>query len=79
MNECNSPAILLGLIFDSDIARAEHLAADINARFGAGRARTRGDLSVEMAEADGLINATPVGTAKLPGMPLPASFLRPEL
>ncbi|MBV8458742.1 MAG: shikimate dehydrogenase, partial [Acetobacteraceae bacterium] len=32
-----------------------------------------------MAEANGLINATPVGMAKRPGMPLPASLLRPAL
>jgi shikimate dehydrogenase len=66
-------------IFDTDAARAEQLVADLNARFGAGRARTGSDLPAAMAEANGLINATPVGMAKLPGMPLPASLLRPAL
>jgi shikimate dehydrogenase len=32
-----------------------------------------------MAEADGLINCTPVGMAKYPGLPLPAALLRPAL
>jgi shikimate dehydrogenase len=32
-----------------------------------------------MAQADGLIQATPVGMEKSPGMPLDAKLLRPEL
>jgi shikimate dehydrogenase len=66
-------------IFDTDAARAERLAIGLNARFGEGRARAGTDLPAAMAEADGLINATPVGMAKLPGLPLPATLLRPKL
>ena len=29
--------------------------------------------------ADGLINTTPIGMAKYPGLPLPAALLRPDL
>lgn len=76
-------ALMLGTrqlsIFDTDTARAERLERDLNARFGEGRVRAGTDLPAAMAEADGLINATPVGMAKLPGLPLPASLLRPEL
>jgi shikimate dehydrogenase len=32
-----------------------------------------------MAEADGLVNCTPVGMAKMPGLPLPADLLRADL
>ena len=32
-----------------------------------------------MSRADGLVNTTPMGMAKLPGMPVPAALLRPEL
>jgi shikimate dehydrogenase len=32
-----------------------------------------------MAEADGLVNTTPVGMAKYPGTPLPPELLRPDL
>ncbi len=32
-----------------------------------------------MVEADGLINTTPVGMAKMPGMPVPANLLRPNI
>jgi len=37
-----------------------------------------GDL-YELADADGLIHATPVGMAAHPGLPLPAELLRPDL
>jgi shikimate dehydrogenase len=66
-------------IFDTDAARAGQVASDLAARFGAGRAVAGGDLAAAVGEADGLVNTTPVGMAKYPGMPLPAELLRPEL
>ncbi|WP_431280543.1 shikimate dehydrogenase [Humitalea sp. 24SJ18S-53] len=66
-------------LFDLDQARAEHLAADLCARFGPGRAVAGVDLAASMAATDGLVNATPMGMAKHPGLPLPAELLRPAL
>ena len=66
-------------ISDTDTPRAEALATDLAARFGAGRAVAVGDLAAEVAAADGLVNCTPVGMAKLPGTPLPVALLRPTL
>ncbi|WP_270935071.1 shikimate dehydrogenase [Falsiroseomonas oryzae] len=66
-------------ITDTDAARAEALAADLCARFGAGRAVACRDLPAEVAAADGVVNCTPVGMAKLPGTPLPVALLRPAL
>jgi shikimate dehydrogenase len=66
-------------LFDQDQARAEALAASLCGRFGAGRAVAGTDLAAAVGAADGLINATPMGTAKHPGMPLPAALLRPEM
>ncbi len=66
-------------IFDVEGARAEHLAADLLTRFGEGRAAAGTDLSAAMQSANGLVNTTPVGMAKFPGLPLPAELLRPEL
>lgn len=66
-------------IADTDPARAEALAADLNARFGAGRAVAAADLAAAVASADGLVNCTPVGMLKLPGMPLPAALLHKGL
>lgn len=66
-------------IFDVEPARAAELAANLNASFGAGRAQAGSDLPAAMAEAQGLVNTTPVGMAKLPGLPLPAELLRADL
>lgn len=66
-------------LFDVDPVRASELAASLSASFGAGRAIAGSDLPASMAAADGLVNTTPVGMAKLPGMPLPAELLHPAL
>ncbi len=66
-------------LFDADPARAVALAEQLNARFGAGRADAIADLEPAMAQADGLIHATPTGMAKFPGLPLPADLLHSRL
>ncbi|MFW6752381.1 shikimate dehydrogenase [Pseudomonas glycinae] len=66
-------------IFDVDVERAESLANNLNQHFGAGRAVAGHDLASTLSQADGLVNTTPMGMAKLPGMPVPAALLRPEL
>lgn len=66
-------------IIDVDADRARSVAAGLCARFGAGRAASGTDVERELAEADGLINTTPVGMEQHPGMPLPAPLLRRSL
>lgn len=66
-------------VFDVEAPRAAALAAGLCARFGAGRAVAGEAIGDAVAAADGLVNCTPVGMAKLPGMPLPAALLRPAL
>jgi shikimate dehydrogenase len=66
-------------IADTDRARAAALAGDLCARFGAGRAVAADGLEAAIAAADGLVNCTPVGMTKLPGMPVPAGLLHPRL
>ena len=66
-------------IFDVEVSRAEALANNLNQHFGASRARAGHDLASAMADADGLVNTTPMGMAKLPGMPVPVELLRGEL
>ncbi len=66
-------------VFDIDPDRAAGLAVNLNAHFGAGRARPGQDLPVALAAANGLVHATPTGMAKHPGLPLPAELLRPDL
>lgn len=64
-------------VFDLEAARAAELAASLSQRLGAGRVVPGAVLADAMAEADGLIHATPTGMAKFPGLPLPAELLRP--
>jgi len=66
-------------IFEVDAARAQALADNLNAHFRGQRARVGHDLPGAVAEADGLVNTTPVGMAKLPGAPLPLELLHPRL
>jgi len=64
---------------DVDAKRAETLANELSARFGAGRADACHDLAKEMAGANGLVHCTPMGMANHPGLPLPAAMLHREL
>lgn len=66
-------------IVDTEEARARGLAEALRERFGAAHARAYFNVAEAMAAADGAVNATPLGMAKYPGMPLPADLLRPEL
>jgi len=67
------------LIVDADASRARALAERINSIHKTGRATAVTDIAVAIEGATGLIHATPTGMDKLPGLPLPASLLRPAL
>lgn len=66
-------------IFDVDSDRAQTLADNLNQHFEGHRAHAGKDLPATMSTASGLVNTTPMGMAKLPGMPVPAHLLRTEL
>ncbi|MFF7706139.1 shikimate dehydrogenase [Pseudomonas sp. NPDC007930] len=66
-------------IFDVEPQRARALADNLNTHFSGARAQAGSDLPAAMAAADGLVNTTPMGMAKLPGMPVPAELLRAQL
>ncbi|TFF37598.1 shikimate dehydrogenase [Pseudomonas sp. RIT623] len=67
------------LVFEVDLARGQGLVDNLRQRFGSGRAMLGSDLAGALAEADGLVNTTPVGMAKLPGTPLPPELLHAGL
>jgi shikimate dehydrogenase len=67
------------VIVDREACRADEAAAALNLRHGAGRVSTSADAAAALQGATGLIHATPTGMDKLPGLPLPAELLRPEL
>ena len=66
-------------VFDTDPDRAARVADSLCGRFGPGRAEATADLASALPRADGVINTTPVGMAKLPGSPVPAALLRRDL
>jgi shikimate dehydrogenase len=66
-------------IFDTDEARAQNLATSLCGRFGERRALAGTSVHEAMAAADGMVNTTPLGMAKYPGMAVPADLLRPDL
>ena len=74
-----SEGVQLLSIFDVDNSRAQALANNLNQHFGFGRAVAGHDLASTLADADGLVNTTPMGMKKLPGMPVPVELLRAQL
>jgi shikimate dehydrogenase len=66
-------------LVDALTERAESLAEQLNRVHGPGRAAPTTDVASALSDADGLIQATPVGMEKQPGMPLAQSLLRREL
>ena len=66
-------------IVDVDGDRAGALARALAGRFGRERVAAETELPDAVTRADGVINTTPMGMAKYPGLPLPAVLLRPTL
>jgi shikimate dehydrogenase len=68
-------------VLDVDGGRAAELAGSLASRFGRNRVDGRAvdRLAAELADADGLVHATPTGMAAHPGVPLDAGLLRPDL
>src|SRR4051812_21028397 len=58
------------VVVDRESERAKTLAEQMSAVHGAGRASAEGDIGAALEHADGLIQATPVGMAQHPGLPL---------
>lgn len=67
------------VLVDLDVRRAARLAQALCRRFGTGRAIATPDPAEAMGGADGIVNATPVGMVKFPGLPLPVGLLSPDL
>lgn len=64
-------------IVDSDFSRAQTLAAHMQPAWGA-RVQAASAIAEGLGSADGIVNATPIGMAKYPGMPFPARLLRSD-
>jgi shikimate dehydrogenase len=64
------------VIHDLDHARANALCENLAKHFGASRCRVARDLERDIANADGIVNATQMGMRGFPGNPVPVSALR---
>ncbi|WP_345796360.1 shikimate dehydrogenase [Castellaniella sp. MT123] len=63
------------ILFDQAAERAEHLVRSLRTRFPGIPIQVGTDAAQAMRQADGLINATPVGMRKHPGTPIPPALL----
>lgn len=66
------------VLFDPEPARAGALRDQLAGRYGENRVAVTTDPLQAAADADGLLNASPVGMAKFPGMPIAASAIEPR-
>lgn len=66
-------------IFDVEANRALLLAARLQPHFPGTVVAAGFDVIESLRVADGLVNATPVGMVKYPGIPVPANLLRHDL
>lgn len=66
-------------VHDTDIVRAESLAARLGTAWTRARVRAAYDVRAALADAAGLIHATPTGMTKVPGLPVPQDSIRPPL
>jgi shikimate dehydrogenase len=66
-------------IIDTEPERAKDLARSLCQRFGLARAVANPEPETAIAAADGIVNATPLGMARYPGMPVAAALLRSDL
>jgi shikimate dehydrogenase len=64
------------VVHDSNPERAVALCADVNKHFGDRSRHVSGRLEDEIAAADGVVNATPIGMSGFPGNPVPVDALR---
>jgi shikimate dehydrogenase len=67
------------VIVDLDEARSRRLATTLARRFADRDVRPGRELAAELAEANGIVNCTPIGMPAHPGSVVPAALLRPDL
>jgi len=67
------------IVIDVDLAKAQSVVDSLSPRFADSRLTASQDVATNVAAADGIVNATPIGMDKYPGTPLPPALLRPDL
>lgn len=67
------------ILLDVALEKAQALASMLEQHFKHCEVRTERNIEAALRDADGVLNATPVGMAKHPGTVVPAHLLRPVL
>lgn len=63
------------LVYDQDMRRSVALVADLMVHLGSGRCQALEALAPALAEAAGMVNATPVGMTGFAGIPVPIDLI----
>jgi shikimate dehydrogenase len=66
------------LVYDTDARRAAALVADVTLHVGAGRCWAIDAVAPALADAAGVVNATPIGMLGFPGIPVPVEAVAPR-
>jgi quinate/shikimate dehydrogenase (NAD+) len=66
------------VVHDRDAKQSATLMADLTKHYGATRCRLADNLERDIAEADGIVNATPIGMLGFPGNPVPVAPLHKD-
>jgi shikimate dehydrogenase len=67
------------LLYDIDLERSAALQGQLAETFGQGRCGVVADPNVSATRADGVVNASPIGTEKFPGSPLAGQAIESKL
>ncbi len=75
--------LLLGvkqlIVFDTDISKAQTLCNTLEPHSATQSIQAISALPATMCDIHGVINSTPIGMQKYPGLPLPATYLHPNM
>jgi len=66
------------VLSDTDTARADALHRQLAASYGEARVALTADAARAAHDSQGIVNATPMGMAKFPGMPIAADAIEPH-
>jgi quinate/shikimate dehydrogenase (NAD+) len=66
-------------VVDVDLAKAEECVLRLAKRYGADRVGAAADPAAALADAQGLVNATPIGMVGHPGLPIDSALVRADI
>jgi len=67
------------IVLDIEVSKAQYLCDTLMPLFATQSIQATAALPRNMRDINGVINSTPIGMQKYPGLPLPAACLRPDM